>query len=144
MWTEKMYLIYAKRKRKEFKQKYPNSSKPRKLFRKIGKKEYIFSNDNWNDSDLVRDFIVHNMEEKGNRKIVEEKNGISFYIFFSIENDVRYASIIVYDEENSHDNYQFIWYKHRGQTDSILKNGRPIFLEEYVKLMNLLEIKESV
>lgn len=139
MWTCKSFLLYSKGYRKEFKKNNINGSKPKKLFKPLSKYEkenyedYVFQSDNWNDADLVRQYIQENLIDKNLNAI--EKNNLAIY--YTFDEDTRRTTIIK-KNEFSHDAYEIGWYKNRGATNYITKNNNSICLDEYVELLNLL------
>lgn len=46
---------------------------------------------------------------------------------------------VINDEGETYDSYVVTWYKSRGCTEMITKNGNPITIEQYVSLLNDLE-----
>lgn len=144
MWTANSFLEYSKLQRKKFKKDFPTSDKPKKLFKKRYENcpvdEYIFTSNNWNNTDLLRSFIVENMEEKSIDYLTCGKND-NVTIYFSSKDDVKHAAIILKNDFFDYDFYEIDWYKYRGRTDSITKNSYPILLDGYVNLLNLIGVK---
>lgn len=65
---------------------------------------------------------------------------VNLYAFYQYDNDQWYIMInIISEEVDRYDNYVVSWYKDRGCTQMITKNGSPINMEEYVELLNELE-----
>lgn len=95
---------------------------PKFLFRNDGE----FNDHNWNGLDLVRDYCdaVYYGEVKDERVHV-------------IFDDDSWMAVII-TENNI---YTLYWYKSRGNTEAILKNRHYIDIEEYVELMNELDIE---
>lgn len=60
------------------------------------------------------------------------------FIVFSCDQWHVIISIIC-DETEDYDSYIVSWYKSRGRTDMITKNGKPINIDEYVEALNKLE-----
>lgn len=149
-WTAKKFLKYSKEYRKKFNDSNPGGSKSKKLFKPIerwGNKDdmesYIFQKDNWNDADLLRSYIHNELEGKGIcKKDKELDGGQKAYIFFSSCDDSKKATIIIFGNYQ-HDTYEIYWYKNRGNTENIMKNGQEIFLTEYVTLLNILDIEPA-
>lgn len=139
MWTCESFLQYSKGHRKNFKEINKNGSKPKKLFKPISKiyknnlEDYFFQYHNWNDADLLRDYIQNNLIDKDLN--ILKYNDLTIYYCF--DNDIRRATII-HDKKYIHDTYEIGWYKNRGTTSYITKNNSVIHLNEYVELLNLL------
>lgn len=76
-WTCENFLEFSKIHRKQFKKENTNGSKPKKLFKPFGNKSdmdsYIFSSENWNDSDFLREYIVNKCENDGKHHITIKK-----------------------------------------------------------------------
>jgi len=141
-WTCESFLKYSKEKRNDFKKNYPTSDKPKKLFKLLGSckknyEDYIFSEKNWNDTDILREYIEEKMESTGCRYITSYHKGTYAYIFFTCADDIKHATIVVM-KSRLHDTYEISWYKNRGRTSSITKNGRLISLPDYVGLLNII------
>ena len=143
-WTSKNYLELAKKHENEFKKNFPTSDKPKSLFVKNKSNNidyYIFSADNWNGYDPLREFVYENFEEKGKeRDSITTKNNEVLEIFFSNSYDSKKCIFIFKNENESYQTIEVSWYKHRGRTERIYCNSNPIILMDYIYLLNLLNI----
>lgn len=131
---EKLYQIRYKKLNKN-----PDNDLPNKLFHEV-KDDYeenvyiVFNKDNWNSGqDLLRYFLLFIYDYNLKNHIIYE-NKIDIHILFK---DDTWTGVII-DRDNN-DVYYISWYKSRGRTDKILKNGEPITLDEYLEILNILE-----
>lgn len=111
-------------------------SDPVSMFDKNGD----FVTDNWaSGQDLVRKFFEY--YPVGNRVIDLRNSKICFdliTIHYNWHDDQHYLQITpVNDNLGYCDHYFISWYKSRGRTERIYKNGRPIKIEEYAELCNI-------
>lgn len=89
--------------------------------------EWVFNPRNWNGGDILR---------RGLMKIFDLGESIDGYeIKYFIHSDQ--TTIFIFTDT---DWYEISWYKSRGRTDSIKKNGDPIYIDEYIDLCNALNI----
>lgn len=102
-----------------------------------------FNPNNWNGGDdIIRQFTY--FLECNNQvywiKELEDLIIIAFYVYYE---DDKYIFILIEpnteDDVKNVDSYIIKYYKNRGHTDYMMKNGRYITENEYVKLLNLLE-----
>lgn len=89
--------------------------------------EWIFNLDNWNGGDILRGGLLD--------ILYEEKSIDSHEIKYFWHNDQ--TTFLIFKDN---DWYEISWYKSRGRTDIIKKNGEPIYLDEYIDLCNALNI----
>ena len=102
-------------------------SEPTFLFMdRYGDRYYEFNRDNWNGGDILRRYLYSNWGE-----ISVEGFDIKWYHV----DDSWYVFLFT---ESSF--YEISWYKSRGRTDRILKDGCLIDLEDYIELCNELSI----
>lgn len=65
---------------------------------------------------------------------------ISDYNYLQITNNYNKYTYDENDEGVSKcDQYLIMWYKNRGCTELIMKNGKPVTIKQYVKLLNVIE-----
>lgn len=119
MITKEQYLSYAAKEIERMKNDVHFASEPKPLF--IDEK---FNEENWNGVDIIRRFLYrYGYEEQDNfTKTYYYAFGGQHYLFVYCVDDF----------------YIISWYKDRGKTDYIGKNGRPIDLDEYIELVNIL------
>ena len=142
MWSDERYLEHVKLKIEDFKNNNPTSSEPVMLFKYVDyDEEYIFNDDNWNGCDLLRKFLLEEVYSKG-VKIKKNIGATHLTCDCCPEDDDWTAYILLEKSVNMYDLYTLSWYKRRGRTESILKNGKPISLTDYVNLLNLLKIED--
>lgn len=136
--------------------KKPNSSfgsLPKSLFYS----NTTFTEDNWNGGEaIIRQYTDYLSLSKDNhtkscefelRMGDDEGIGGEFIATYSWLNDTNYAQITVrsygwYEGDMSEwkfDHYLISYYKSRGKTDVIMKNGKSITFDEYVRLLNIIE-----
>lgn len=117
----------------------------------------IFKEDNWNGGEgVIRQFTSYLDWEcetnQYNKEFYFERDEVSIdgwlISTYSCLDDINYVQITLHyytckDEDNcsswKQDQYLVKWYKNRGKTDVILKNGKPIKIKQYVKLLNIIE-----
>ena len=87
-----------------------------------------FNTDNWNGGDILRHFLVDHFWEDLNLDGYEMR----YYLI----ND-QTTVFILGDSEF----YEISWYKSRGRTEKINKNGMSIDLEDYLELCNKLGVE---
>lgn len=138
------------RTRKALESEYPGSI-PKRMFDDNGE----FCEDNWNSGeDLIRQYTSylessgHQQEPRkfsiGNHISGTEGRLITGYGWIE---DYNYIQITTHSHGWNRDfsrsweldSYQIVYYKNRGKTDHILKNGKPISIDEYVELLNIIE-----
>ncbi len=107
---------------------YKSNPKPLFIYDDIND-EMVFSPDNWNGCDILRRFFYD--EYYPGCSLLIEKFLINYYL---IDNTTY---IFILDDL---DFYIITWYKSRGKTENIIKNGSPITLDEYIELCNRLNI----
>lgn len=128
-------------------------SEPSRMFNDDGS----FNVYNWNGGEgIIRQYTGHlEWEVGGNTKSTEfgidnGDNGIEgrFNANISWNEDYNYIQVVTHyykwgidkiDERWLVDQYLVLYYKNRGCTDMILKNGRLIVMDEYVDLLNIIE-----
>lgn len=135
--------------------KNPNSSYgslPKSLFYS----NMTFTEDNWNGGEaIIRQFTDYLSNDDNHSKSCEfelqkeanEGIGGEFIATYSWLNDTNYVQIAVrsygwYEDNMSEwkfDHYLISYYKSRGKTDIVMKNGTPITFDEYVNLLNIIE-----
>lgn len=126
---------YAKQKSSGF------ESIPKPLF--VGVK---FNPDNWNGGDAIIRQFTYYLEDEGRyaREFDWEYMSGDFISSHNWFNDQNYINIIlhVYDERINKwilESYLITYYKNRGKTEVIYKNGKLITLDEYIELLNIIE-----
>lgn len=109
-------------------------------------RNYVFNRDNWNSGQaFIRTFLL-GLWNTGNRKatksIPTEEDTIVITAKISCCADDWWGYIIVESENDfkPSDVYLVSWYKSHGSTDMIQKNGEDIDLDDYLKLLNLLDL----
>ena len=117
-------------------------SKPVRMFDENGK----FNTDNWNggDSNIIRNYLY----EINNKEHFSIDNGY-VDIDYIWRDDETYAVInltyISYDGNEDitieNDMYIISWYKSRGRIDSFTVNGQLGTEEDYLELLNTLDIE---
>lgn len=136
-WVEDYLLKLYNNQCELYKKEYPTSSQPESLFTIDEEEEYIFNPSNWNSGqDIVRYMLLDIFD---NLKLTfdESRNNDRIYGFIQYNDDDWYGNII--HENNNHRTSYFIrWYKNRGRTEVILKNGYNITLKEYIELILIL------
>ena len=142
MWSKEKYLEYTKERINKFVIDYPTSDKPKLLFKYVEyEDDYIFNENNWNCCDLLRGFLLTKLYDNG-VKLDLTINNIHLTADCCYDNDDWRGYILLESGVNYYDLYTITWYKHRGRTESIMKNGEPITLTDYVMLLNLLSIEK--
>jgi len=129
--TVKDYLTWYEKEKERMIASGHYGSKPRPLFLKEldDPEEYwVFNRDNWNGGDILRRW---------------------FYRYWSP--DITLADYIIkyywIDDQTTiyilgeNEWYEISWYKDRGKTEKIERNGHSIELGEYINLCNYLGIK---
>lgn len=121
----------------------PYGSIPEPLF--IGVK---FNPNNWNGGDaIIRQFTSDLQFNEGTRHVGEfdwEHKSGDFVANWDYFDDQSYIQIVIraYDEREGEwifDQYLITYYKNRGKTDAIYKNGKLITLDEYIEILNIIE-----
>lgn len=119
----------------------PYVSIPEPLF--IGVK---FNPDNWNGGDdIIRQFTDY-LKNEGRyaREFDWEYMSGDFISNYNWFNDQNYINITlhIYDERINKwilESYLITYYKNRGKTEAIYKNGKLITLDEYIEILNIIE-----
>lgn len=150
----KEYLkeLVAKRLNEATKPHSCYGSVPKALFKEDG----TFNTENWNGGDAIIRKLVYALEDDFDNSYCKDfdltLNNREFsgelIISFNRYNDSSYIQIAVnwYEYLNSEtttatttDLYYIEYYKDRGKTDKIVKNGKLINLDEYVTLLQIIE-----
>lgn len=125
---------------------------PQPLFDKNGR----FNDENWNSDQDIRALLESDelFDERMDNPFEawinasEDEPGfdyIEYGVFWSGKkrrDDQAYIMINIVRDDSialACDSYMISWYKSRGKTDAILKNGSPITLREYCVLLGLLD-----
>ena len=87
-----------------------------------------FNNKNWNGGDILRCFLYKSWYEDVSIEGLEIKR-------YRVD-DTWYVFLFTKDSF-----YTIEWYKSRGRTDFIRKNGYDITLKEYIELCNILGVE---
>lgn len=119
MITKEQYLLYVAKEIERMKNDVHYASEPKPLFI-----DEEFNKENWNGVDILRRFLYRYGYE-------EQDNFIKTYYYLS---DGQHYLFV-----HCHDDFYIVsWYKSRGKTDYIGKNGHLVDLEEYIELVNTL------
>lgn len=130
-------------------------SLPKSLFNEDG----AFNKDNWNGGDdIIRQFTRElEWDEPYTKEFEIEYNSSNYIMNISGDliavhsgfSDQNYIQITTYSQahieeldnysEWKFDQYLVTYYKSRGKTELILKNGKPININEYVELLQIIE-----
>ena len=113
------------------------------LSRLKGKLDKIINHVNMRDEDILRYLLVflHDMLRYSNtyKCTVYDEYIHKFELCLLYEEDEWTGHIIDRDiNDELHCIYTIYWYKNRGNTEGILKNGRMIDLDDYLQIVNLL------
>lgn len=129
MFTTHDYKLWYNKEKKKMLESGIFKSEPTFLFKPTtyDPEEWVFNPDNWNGGDILRHFLYNNVYETEEIERFE----IKYYVI-----DDQTTVLILSPTEW----YEISWYKSRGRTDTIYKNGSFIFLDEYVELCNLLGV----
>lgn len=119
MITKDQYLSYAAKEIERMKNDVHFASEPKPLF--VDEK---FNKENWNGVDVLRRFLYFYGYEGCNESIKT---------FYYLSDGQHYIFV-----HNDNDFYIISWYKSRGKTDYIGKNGHLVDLDEYIELVNIL------
>lgn len=97
--------------------------------------EATFKNNNWNSGqDIVRDYIYeYHIDSYTSEDFITKEPTVNLYIKYTREEDQH--SVLIVNDENF---YTLTWYKNRGKTELITRNGCVIAADEYVELVNIL------
>lgn len=139
----------------DLKERHNNKLKKHKDAKSLFHEDDTFNEHNWNGGEaVIRQFTgeLDWCEGKFYNKdysIRKHNKGIEGKLIctYSFKEDYNYVQITnhyykwyINDEtEWLFDQYLIMWYKNRGTTAMILKNGKPIKLKQYVKLLNIIE-----
>ena len=128
MITIDNYLAWYRAKKIEMIKSGNFASEPKCLFKldDFGE-EWIFNPDNWNGGDILRHGLLD--------ILYDGKSIESHEIKYFCHDDI--TTIFIFKDN---DFYEISWYKQRGRTYIIKKNGEPIYLDEYIELCNELNI----
>ena len=128
--TVKEYVDYANERIKKFVASGHCGSEPKFLFKQVYDDDYWeFDPNNWNGCDVLRRFLSDNLT--GSAQVI---NGL--LVMYRWIDDTSH--FIIFDREGNF--YQVSWYKDRGRTEKIYMNDRPIGMDEYVELCNMLGV----
>lgn len=92
----------------------------------IAMEDWTFNDNNWNGCDVIRRYLVEHWYEP---PIISKYAIYNYYV-----DDDWY--VIIAGEYHF---YIINWYKDRGHTSSIIKDGQPITFGEYIELYNMFE-----
>lgn len=104
----------------------------------------FFNKENWNSGQDILRYIFYYLSTRGlvNRCGVSFSYNkyISIYLSYISEDDEKTGIITLKNEDINSivDVYSIGWYKNRGTTDFIRKNGRDISLKDYLMIVNML------
>lgn len=112
-------------------------SDPTPMFNEAGE----FMTDNWaSGQSLIRAFF----EFYQLSTVIENHDPEAYFThiltYYEYHEDQHYVQITLLNDSDATeccDQYFITWYKSRGRTERIYKNGRPIRLAEYVELCNI-------
>lgn len=129
MITIDNYLEWYKTKKVDMLNSGHFRSEPKFLFKRFDddSDEWFFNPENWNGGDILRGGLLD---------ILYEEKSIDSYEIKYFWHDNQTTFLIFKDN----DWYEISWYKSRGRTDTIKKNGEPIYLDDYIELCNALNI----
>lgn len=126
MITKAQYLDYFKSQKKRMLESGFFGSTPEPLFRyNEDFEEWLFNAANWNGCDILRRYLYNGYSQKSGIEIKEYVISDQTYIFIFTSDSF----------------YEISWYKSRGKTDYIRKDGYPINLDEYLDICNKLGVK---
>ena len=126
MITKKDYIEWYENEKRKMINSGRYKTSPRFLF-SHEYDDWMFNKFNWNGGDILRNFLIDNLDELNNIKVLDIK-----YYYHEDQ-----TTIFMFTSEKW---YEISWYKDRGRTDIIKMNGKPIYLEDYIDLCNLLNI----
>ena len=121
-----------------FMNEHPTSSVPVAMFSySSDEEESVFNPSNWNSGqDIIRHFLLAYYDSSLPNHFDVYFNGNRVVGFIQYLDDEWYGDIVVYNKmDNVRSSYFIKWYKNRGRTSMVLKNGEPITLEEYSDLI---------
>lgn len=131
--TTKEYVDYANEYIKKFAVSECPGSEPKFLFKRVYDDDYgcywEFDPNNWNGCDVLRRFLSDNITRSA--QVIN-----SLLVMYRYVDDTNH--FIIFDCEGNF--YQISWYKDRGCTEKIYMNDRPIVIDEYVELCNMLGV----
>jgi hypothetical protein len=127
--TVKEYVDYARQYMKEFAASVHRGSEPKFLFKEVYDECWEFDPNNWNGCDVLRRFLSRDVIASA-----EVINGL-LVMYRWIDDTTHF---IIFDREGNF--YQVSWYKNRGRTEKIYMNDKPIEIDEYVELCNMLGV----
>lgn len=130
MITITEYIQWYGERKKEMIASGRYASEPTFLFKQVDEEdptEWIFNLDNWNGGDILRHFFRDDYSKLSDELPYE----IKYYVYEG------QTTIFIFTPK---DWYEISWYKSRGRTDIVKKNGERIYLDEYIELCNLLNV----
>ena len=112
------------------------ASEIKPLFNKNG----TFNIHNWNSrQDIIRERLYEeDILYCENTLVIQEYECLDILACIHCANDMWYIQIGIMDTDCD-DSYIIRWYKQRGCTEMISKNGKPITISEYTDLLNTLD-----
>lgn len=125
------YLSWFDNKKKEMIASGRYGSEPDFLFKEDSDEfpeRWGFNTNNWNGGDILRRFLIDHFWEDLHLK----GYNVTYYLI-----DNQTTIFMLGDSEF----YEISWYKSRGRTEKINKNGMPIDLEDYLDLCNKLGVE---
>jgi hypothetical protein len=129
MITINEYIEWYKKEKREMLDSGHFRSEPKFLFKRLydDTDEWIFNPDNWNGGDILRHGLLDILDH-------DKTDGLPEIKYFRHDDQTTFLVFVKADW------YEISWYKSRGRTDHIKKNGEPINLEDYIELCNLLNL----
>jgi hypothetical protein len=114
---------------------------PRRLF-----VDGEFNEDNWRggDASLIREFFRENYGKTIIRDVNDDEGFQWTFIIKHIQyEDQNYATITIHETQKEiFHQVLFSWYKERGRTEKAIFNGREMTEEEYLFVLNLIQLSD--
>lgn len=109
------------------------ASKPVFLFERTDDtpEYWEFNRDNWNGGDIIRRWLYEHWQE------VERVGNYTIKFYW----DSDQSTVFLFADNEW---FEFSWYKQRGRTEKIERNGHPIDLGDYIALCNVLRLELEV
>ena len=126
MITKQQYIDYFTAERERMMKSGYFTSVPEFLFvQDEDLSDWIFNHNNWNGCDILRRYLYNEPQPIQGIDIKEYRVDDTTYIFIFTSSSF----------------YEIAWYKSRGKTDYIRKDGETITMDEYLDICNMLGVK---